>query len=70
GLAKLSATGAEIVRQELAAMKSDGSLKTASLVDLFTRLLSNGQDIKVVYITGHWLDIDNPADLADAQNFL
>ena len=70
GLAKLSPVGSDIVRNELAKMKDDGSLNSASMVDVFTRLLGNGQGIKVIYITGHWLDVDNAADLADAQNFL
>ena len=70
GLAKLSETGSELVRSELAEMKMDGSLESASMVELFTRLLDKGSKIKVIYITGHWLDIANAADLADAQNFL
>ena len=69
-IAKLSETGSELVRSELAEMKMDGSLESASMVELFTRLLDKGSKIKVIYITGHWLDIDNAADLADAQNFL
>jgi NDP-sugar pyrophosphorylase family protein len=40
------------------------------MIDLFGRLLKAGEDIRVIYISGHWLDIDNADDLADAQKFL
>ncbi|MHA1537459.1 MAG: phosphoenolpyruvate mutase [Alphaproteobacteria bacterium] len=68
GLARLSDAGAKTVRAELKAMGKDGSLKTASLLDLFQRLLDAGQEIRVVYITGHWFDVDDAFDLAKARN--
>ena len=70
GLAKFSAAGSERVRKEIEAMQNDGSAKNASMVDLFERLLKSGENIRVIYISGHWLDIDNADDLADAQKFL
>ena len=70
GLAKLSATGAERVRAELAAMRADGSLDTADLNTLFSRLVKGGADVRILYVTGHWLDVDNAADLENAQKFL
>ena len=70
GLAKFSAAGAERVRAELAAMRADGSLDRADMNTLFTRLTAGGADIRIVYVTGHWLDVDNAADLENAQKFL
>ena len=32
-------------------------------------LIEAGEDIRVIYISGHWLDIDNADDLSDAQRF-
>ena len=40
------------------------------MIDLFGRLLRTHETIHAIYITGHWLDIDNASDLADAQKFL
>jgi phosphoenolpyruvate phosphomutase len=70
GLAKLSARGAEIVRAEIAAMAADGTLDRASLLDLFSRLLAAGHKIRVLYVTGHWLDVDDAFDLAKARNLM
>jgi len=70
GLALLSPTGAKIVRDEIEVMATDGSLQKADMPDLFNRLVEAGHKIRVQYITGHWLDIDDPFDLAKARNFL
>ena len=70
GLAKFSEKGSERVKFEISAMQKDGTARQASMIDLFGRLLKAGEDIRVIYISGHWLDIDNADDLADAQKFL
>ena len=70
GLAKLSGVGSDLVRGELEAMREDGTLHKASLLDLFTRLVEAGHKIRVIYATGQWLDVDVAADIADAQEFL
>ena len=70
GLAKLSGVGSDLVRGELEAMREDGTLHKASLLDLFTRLVEAGHKIRVIYATGQWLDVDVAADVADAQEFL
>jgi phosphoenolpyruvate phosphomutase len=70
GLAKFSNAGATRVRAEIDAMHQDGSAQNGSMIILFERLIKAGEDIRVIYIPGHWLDIDNADDLADAQKFL
>jgi phosphoenolpyruvate phosphomutase len=70
GLAKLTARGSALVRAELEAMRTDGTLQRASLLDLFSRLLAAGHEIPVVYALGNWLDVDDAFDLARARNFL
>lgn len=70
GLAKLSAKGADQVKAELAALRAEGLLDRADLNMLFSRLVKGGADIRVLYVTGHWLDVDNAADLENAQKFL
>ncbi len=70
GLVKLSAAGSELVRKELGTMKRDGTLGKANMPDLFNRLVAAGHRVRVQYITGHWLDVDDAFDLAKARNFL
>ncbi len=69
GLAKLSARGSELVCAEIASMGEDGSLATASLPDLFSRLAKHDNPPRVVYVTGHWLDVNDAFDLAKAGDF-
>jgi len=69
GLVNLSARGSELLRAELEAMRADGSLPTASLLDVFARLVGAGHQIGVRYVLGSWLDVDDAFDLAKARNF-
>jgi len=70
GLVKLSDAGSALVRKELQAMKTEGKLDKANMPDLFNRLVAAGHRVRVQYITGHWLDVDDAFDLARARNFL
>jgi phosphoenolpyruvate phosphomutase len=70
GLAKFSEHGATVVRDRLELLKKDGRLQKASMIDLLSDLARDGHDVNVIYVTGHWLDVDNPADLAKACKFL
>ncbi len=70
GLAKLSPAGAEAVRAQLTAMQADGSLPSASLLDLLSRLIAGGHEVRVAYVTGNWFDVDDAFDLAKARNLL
>ncbi len=70
GLIKLSARGTELVRRELDDMAADGSLNTADLPALLNRLITRGEQIEALYITGHWLDVDDAFDLAKARNLV
>ncbi len=68
GLMHLSARGAELVREELAAMGAEGVLAAADLPALLERLMRR-EPVAVHHVRGHWLDVDTPADLAEARNF-
>jgi len=50
----------------------DGALRAnsrASMPDVLNTLVAGGECVRVVYSTGHWLDIDSVADLLVAGNF-
>ena len=40
------------------------------MIDVFDAFMKRGEEVRVLYITGHWLDVDNASDLEDAQKFL
>jgi len=68
GLMRLSPRGAGWLREELALMQADGTAEGADIPALLNRLAAR-HPVAVHYITGHWLDVDTLADLADARNF-
>jgi phosphoenolpyruvate phosphomutase len=70
GLIKLSAEGAQAVRDELATMEKEGVLATADLPTLLNRLIARGTRVDALYVTGHWLDVDDAFDLAKARNLV
>jgi phosphoenolpyruvate phosphomutase len=70
GLARLSAAGLAALNEAVAEMREDGSFNKAGLPDLFNRLIAKGLRPRVVYITGHWLDVNDAFDLAWARNVL
>ena len=70
GLAKLTKPGSIAMCAALEQIKQDSFLSNASLCDLFNQLINEGQEIQVMYVTGHWLDVDNQGDLEEANSFL
>ena len=70
GLAKLSGKGLEALRGTVADLRADGSFERAGLPDLFNRMIAKGMKPRVVYVTGHWLDVNDAFDLAWARNVL
>ncbi len=69
GLAKASPKGAQALRQALGELESRPDFRRLRFDDLFRHLLAAGQTIRVLYVTGHWLDVDNLDDLSAAQAF-
>lgn len=70
GVARLSPQGSKLVRAEIEVVGQDGSLPTSSLLDLFARLSDKGTEIRVIYVPGQWLDVDDASDFTKASRFL
>jgi phosphoenolpyruvate phosphomutase len=68
GLARFTAAGAALLRDELALAAAEGVLETADLPMLLSRLAAK-HEVRVQYFIGHWMDVDTLVDLADARNF-
>lgn len=69
GLAKLGAKGAEWVVEELERLREEGLLESADMPMLFTRL-ARRHPVRILYFSGHWMDVDSLPDLAVAQLFV
>jgi phosphoenolpyruvate phosphomutase len=67
GLLHLGRDGAPWLREAIAASRADGTLPTARLSDLLTRVLAAGHPVRVVYTRGGWVNVNNLTDLLDAS---
>jgi len=70
GLVRLNARGSEIVTREIGTLSDEGKLQSASMIGLFNRITKKGHDIRVCYVPGQWLDVDDATDLIAAGRFL
>jgi phosphoenolpyruvate phosphomutase len=71
GMMKVTSGAIERVKQvvdEIIA-RPDGSGRTAKMLTLFNELVARGERIRVIYTTGHWLDVDEVEDVIAAGNF-
>jgi phosphoenolpyruvate phosphomutase len=69
GLMKLSARALDVVRQVLGEWQADGRLDAARMADLLNELMQRGQAVRVQYVRGDWLDIDDLHDLEESGRF-
>jgi phosphoenolpyruvate phosphomutase len=68
GIVRANERGAALIRAEIEALRAENALVHADLPDLLTRIAAR-HPVAVHYVTGHWLDVDDLADLAEARNF-
>jgi phosphoenolpyruvate phosphomutase len=69
GLMKMNSRGSAQVKAALEELASRPDFRKLRFDDLFKHLLERQQRVQVLYITGHWLDVDDLDDLARAQAF-
>jgi phosphoenolpyruvate phosphomutase len=69
GLIKTTAGGSAAVRGALDLLSKRADFRRLRFDDLFNHLVSLGQRVQVLYISGQWLDVDDLDDLARAQAF-
>jgi phosphoenolpyruvate phosphomutase len=68
GLLKLTHSGAKMLRSELEKMAEQDNARLARLPTLLMRLVEKNTAVHVAYVSGHWLDVDDVFDLAQARN--
>ncbi|HKX62009.1 MAG TPA: phosphoenolpyruvate mutase [Verrucomicrobiae bacterium] len=69
GLVKCTPRGTKLLRHALVELQQRPEFNRMRFDDLFRHLLQSGVEVRVLFITGHWLDVDNHDDLAAAQTF-
>jgi phosphoenolpyruvate phosphomutase len=69
GLIKMTSRGSAQVKAAISDMARRADFRTLRFDDLFKYLLEQKQRVQVLYITGHWLDVDDLNDLSRAQTF-
>ncbi|MBI4429748.1 MAG: phosphoenolpyruvate mutase [Ignavibacteriales bacterium] len=63
GLMKTTARGSEAVRAALEKLSQKSEFCRLNMSDLLNELLATGVQIRVLYIEGHWLDVDTLEDI-------
>ncbi len=69
GLMRVSAAAMPRFRAQIAELAADPANRKAKLHHLLSALTTGGEDVRVVYTTGHWLDVDTLDDVVAAGNF-
>ena len=69
GLIKTNKIGSEVLSKVLEELSTSAEFNKLKLPDLMNALLVKKVKINVMYITGHWLDVDNYADVSRGQKF-
>lgn len=69
GLIKTTAAGSTALKRALTELAKRADFRTRRFDDLLNHLVATGAPVQVLYITGHWLDVDDLEDLARAQAF-
>jgi phosphoenolpyruvate phosphomutase len=69
GFLKVNARAMPRLRAIVAGMAAVPGNRRAKLHHLLTELVARGERVRVVYTTGHWLDVDSLADVVAAGQF-
>lgn len=69
GLLKLSSNAVKDLQKILSDLLKKDKLQQIRMIELFNELIRRGRKIRVVYIHGHWLDVDDIKDLDIATSF-
>ncbi|KEZ77093.1 phosphoenolpyruvate phosphomutase [Salinisphaera hydrothermalis C41B8] len=69
GVMRSRGEGRVWIRQALDKLRAEGRFETAGVPDLLNELIAAGHRVDVIYITGHWLDVNDLDDLRAASEF-
>ncbi|MBT8069952.1 MAG: phosphoenolpyruvate mutase [Gammaproteobacteria bacterium] len=69
GMLRVAGKGCEYVRSAMQTLKRGGEFKQLGLPELLNQLVADGHPPQIQYVNGHWMDINNLADLERAGGF-
>ncbi len=69
GFLKVSAQAFTVLRETLDELLSNTENQLLGMPDLINNLMEDGNNVRAIYTTGNWLDIDTVQDLVAAGNF-
>jgi phosphoenolpyruvate phosphomutase len=69
GFFKIAPAALPRVRKLVDEILADPKRRKAMQADLLNALIASGDQVQVVYIAGHWLDVDSLADIERAGSF-
>jgi len=69
GMLRIRGDGQKWVLDALEQLRSRNNFAALGLPDLLNYLVECGRSVKVLYIHGHWLDVNNLKDLQRANDF-
>ncbi len=70
GVVKFSQRGAKVVADKLRGLKTEPErLRTMKLPDLLQMIVQAGHAVRVIYTSGHWLDVDSVDDVLVGAQF-
>ena len=69
GIMKVKESGTTAVKEALEQLSIRDDFNSLRMADLFSQLINDGHKINVIYVGGHWLDIDSLDDFTKAGTF-
>jgi len=69
GIVRFANTALPVLREHVDKLAADPAQRKAKLHQLFDELVRCGHRIRVIYTTGHWLDVDSLEDVLAAGTF-
>jgi phosphoenolpyruvate phosphomutase len=69
GMLRVQGAGRRWLLQALDALGERPDFPKLGLPDLLNHLIDSGHPVQVLYVNGHWLDVNNPDDLRRAVDF-
>jgi phosphoenolpyruvate phosphomutase len=69
GMLRVSGEGRERLLEALDQLQAQPDFERLGVPDLLNQMIAMGRQVKVLYIHGHWLDVNRMEDLAHASEF-
>jgi phosphoenolpyruvate phosphomutase len=69
GMLRARGQGPQWLSEALDRLRGSGDFKHLNLPDILNHLIAQGRPVKVLYIHGHWLDVNSLDDLDRAGDF-